>query len=34
MTKYCPHLLNVRNYVKQGQPSSQPMVLTNPSPAP
>jgi hypothetical protein len=34
MTKYCPHLPDVHNYVKQGQPSSQPVVLTNPFPAP
>jgi hypothetical protein len=33
MTKDCPCLLDVRNYVKQGQPSSQPMVLTNLFPA-
>ena len=34
MTKDCPHLPDVRNYVNQGQPSSQPMVLTNPIPTP
>jgi len=34
MTKYCPILTNVRNYVKQGQPSSKPAVLTNPFPSP
>ena len=34
MTKYCPHLPNVCNYTKKGQPSSQPVVLTNHFPAP
>ena len=34
MTKDCPHLPDVRNYVKKGQPSSQPAVLTNPFPPP
>ena len=34
MTKDCPRLLNVGNYIKQVQPSSQLAVLTNPFPAP
>lgn len=34
MTKYCPHLNDDHNYVKQGQPASQPLVLKNPFPAP
>ena len=34
MTKYCPHLNDVPNYVQQGQASSQPAVLTNPFPDP
>ena len=34
MTKDCPHLLDDCNYVKQGQPFSQPAVLTNPFPTP
>jgi len=34
MTKYCPHLPDVCNYVKQGKLSSQPVVLTNPFPSP
>ena len=34
MTKDCPCLPDVHNYVKQGKPSSQPAVLTNPFPAP
>lgn len=34
MTKDCPCLPNVHNYVKQGQPSSQPTLLTNPFPSP
>ena len=34
MTKDCPFLTYVCNYVKQEQPSSQPVVLTNPYPAP
>lgn len=34
MTKDCPRLPNVGNYVKQGQPSSQPAILTNPFPTP
>ena len=34
MTKDCLHLLDIQNYVKQGQPSSQPAVLTNLFPAP
>jgi hypothetical protein len=29
MTKDCPHLPDVHNYIKHGQPSSQPAVLTN-----
>ena len=29
MTKDCPRLPNIQNYVKQGQPSSQPALLTN-----
>ena len=29
MTKDCPHLNDVHNYVKKGQPSSQLAVLTN-----
>jgi hypothetical protein len=33
MTKDCPRLTDVRNYVKQGEPSSQPVVLTNPFPS-
>ena len=33
MTKDCPRLPDIQNYVKQGQPSSQPTVLTNPFPA-
>ena len=34
MTKDCPRLPDIQNYVKQGQPSSQPAVLTNPFPTP
>ena len=34
MTKDCPRVLNVHKYVKQGQPSSQLVVLTNPFPTP
>ena len=34
MIEDCPHLPNVRNYIKKGQPSSQPAVLTNPFLAP
>ena len=34
MTKDCPRLPDIQNYVKQGQPSSQPAVLMNPFPAP
>lgn len=34
VTKYCPHLGDVQNYVKQGQPSSQLAVLRNLFPAP
>ena len=33
-TQDCPRLTNIQNYVKQGQPSSQPAVLTNPFPTP
>ena len=34
MTKYFLHLPDVRSYVKQGKPSSQHAILTNPFPAP
>lgn len=34
MTKDCPHLPDIQNYVKQGPPSSQPAILKNPFPAP
>ena len=33
-TQDCPRLPDIQNYVKQGQPSSQLVVLTNPFPAP
>ena len=33
-TQDCPHPSDVQNHVKQGHPSSQPAVLTNPFPAP
>ena len=34
MTKDCTRLPNVLNYIKQGQPSSQPVVHPNPFPSP
>ena len=34
MTKDCPRLPDIQNYVKQGQPSSQPVELTNHFPTP
>ena len=34
MTKDFPHLPDIQNYVKQGQPSYQPTILTNPFLAP
>ena len=34
MIKDCPRLTDVCNYVKQQQPSSELVVLTNPFPAP
>ena len=34
MTKDCPRLLDIQNYIKQEKPSSQLAVLTNPFPTP